>query len=89
MIRWEEVISGEIDGYPVEVIELALCRGLSQGYTLEEVVFQLQSSRYGGFTWANTPEGSVFWERVMAEKEFDLFYERYPICGCLNALLWD
>lgn len=89
MIRWENVISGEIDGYPVDVIELALCRGLSQGFTLEEVVAQLQRSRYGGFTWIDTPEGEDFWSRVMVEEDFDLFYERYPICGCLNALLWD
>lgn len=89
MIRWEEVISGAIDGYPIDVIELALCRGLSQRHTLEEVVAELQRSRFGGFTWIDTPEGDAFWRRVMVEKEFDLFYERYPINGCLNALLWD
>lgn len=32
----------------------------------------------GGFNWANTEEGSDFWDEVIDYKNFDIFFKKYP-----------
>lgn len=34
------------------------------------------SSSIGGFDWNNTPEGIHFWESIIVEKQFDLFFKQ-------------
>lgn len=33
----------------------------------------------GGFTWDETPEGYDFWNEILTELDFDIFYKKYPI----------
>lgn len=74
----KEDIAGEIAGYPVEIIQAAVDRGVEQGIDASQVLQRLQRSTSGGFSWSDTPEGSRFWSRVMCAQDFYLFFTRYP-----------
>lgn len=73
-----EDIRGEISGYPIEIIQAAVDRGVEQGNDGNLVIRGLQHSVAGGFEWAETPEGSRFWSQVMGRQRFDIFFQRYP-----------
>ena len=66
--------------YPPEIIELMLQRQKEQGNPktikpfLEEVIREKSN---GGFDWENTPEGLYFWNKVLVEENFKLFYDLY------------
>lgn len=32
----------------------------------------------GGFEWCETDDGDMFWNKVISQKNFDLFFKRYP-----------
>ena len=74
----KEDIRGEIAGYPIEIIQAAVDRGVEQGGDANGVIRSLQVTRGGGFTWSGTPEGVRFWRHVMYEHKFDIFFQRYP-----------
>lgn len=71
-------IKGAIDGYPIEIIQAAVDRGVENGGDAELVIRGLQFSTSSGFSWAATPEGNRFWSRVMCERKFNIFFKRYP-----------
>jgi hypothetical protein len=82
---------GDIAGFPLEVVELMLQRQYEQYGTRDVRVFE--EHRTVGFFWVNTPEGGRFWKEVIARKNFDLFFERYPqrerSGSILNYHSWD
>lgn len=55
-----EDIRGEIAGYPIEIIQAAVDRGVEQGGNENSVIRSLQYSTSGGFSWSETPEGHSF-----------------------------
>jgi hypothetical protein len=67
--------------YPPEIIELMLIRQQEQGNPKNIQPF-LDHIRRGklnkGFNWDETIEGRIFWERVLVNLKFDVFYEKYP-----------
>ena len=75
------IYKGELKGFPTEVVEKMLERQVEQGNKKDVTVFE-GSSRAGrgmkGFCWAETVEGHYFWERVIINEDFDLFFEEYP-----------
>lgn len=73
-----EDIRGDIAGYPIEIIQAAVDRGVDQGNDANTVIQRLQYSTSAGFRWAGTPEGDRFWLRIMCQQRFDLFFQRYP-----------
>lgn len=73
-----EDICGKIDGYPIEIIQAAVDRGMEQGNDANLVIRGLQHSEAGGFDWSETPEGSRFWSRIMCIQEFNIFFQKYP-----------
>lgn len=73
-----EDIRGEIAGYPIEIIQAAVDRGVEQGGNENSVIRSLQYSTSGGFSWSETPEGHSFWQRIMVKRKFNLFFQRYP-----------
>lgn len=73
-----EDIRGEIAGYPIEIIQAAVDRGVEQGDDANDVIRKLQYSTSGGFCWMETPEGRRFWSQVMCERKFSIFFQRYP-----------
>lgn len=73
-----EDIRGEIAGYPIEIIQAAVDRGVEQGDDANRVIRGLQCSADGGFSWSETPEGLIFWSKIMNRHKFSIFFQRYP-----------
>jgi hypothetical protein len=72
---------GQLVGFPPEVVEKMLDRQSEQGNDRDANVFEcnLASGREkGGFTWKETIERHEFWGNVIYDRNFDLFFERYP-----------
>lgn len=72
---------GDLEGFPEEVIEKMLERQVEQGNERDVSVFEKERNVYknwGGFRWDNTSEGYSFWNEVIDNKDFDLFFEKYP-----------
>jgi hypothetical protein len=72
----------ELEGFPREVIEKMLERQVEQGNPRDEEVFKKDrwsdSINYKGFMWDRTPEGQNFWHSVIGNKNFDVFFKKYP-----------
>lgn len=72
---------GDINGFPVEVVEKMLEHQVSQGNKRDLSVFEKFKKagfRSDGFTWGETIEGRAFWSDVIIDKKFDVFFKRYP-----------
>lgn len=67
---------GDIKGFPIEVVEKMIERQVEQGDKADVDVFQYTAT--GGFFWDETTEGCGFWSEVIINKNFDLFFEKYP-----------
>jgi len=72
---------GDIEGFPIEVVQKMVDEQIAQGTPMDISVFQNNKSsscEYGGFTWTNTPDGQRFWANIIVHKNFDMFFEKYP-----------
>ena len=72
----EEDIIGDIKGFPIGVIVRMLEEQSIQCKRTDIIAFQ--RSRKAGFSWAHTEAGWVFWDHVLNENNFDLFFKEYP-----------
>lgn len=66
---------------PQEIVELMLQRQVEQGHLRDITVFQKDYSAdksTGGFTWEYTPEKGNFWNKVLSNQDFNIFFEKYP-----------
>lgn len=80
MITGKDLI-GQLEGFPIQVVELMLKRQVQQGNPENVRIFQKYRSSdrtMGGFTWEGTPEGGDFWCEVIHNHNFKLFFEKYP-----------
>lgn len=78
----EKDLIGQIKDFPIEVVQKMVERQVEQGNKADVKVFQDypkagRSDGYG-FTWNETEECYVFWREVIKDKNFDLFFEKYP-----------
>jgi hypothetical protein len=74
-------LNGAIADFPIEVIEKMIERQVEQGNKPDVKAFHKYVSndaKGGGFTWENTIEGEMFWHKVIADKNFNVFFEMYP-----------
>lgn len=72
---------GELKGFPSEIVEKMLEYQIQQRNEKDVSVLEenkYEGKREGGFYWKDTPEGILFWEKVIVEKDFNLFFEKYP-----------
>lgn len=70
---------GEIADFPEEVVEMMLDYQESHRGKRDVSVFENNRFNYfKGFDWSETIEGQYFWNRVIMDKNFDLFFSRYP-----------
>lgn len=72
---------GDLKIYPLEIIDKLLQYQLSHTNNIDISVFEndtLSGVDRGGFDWKETEEGIKFWEQIIINNEFDLFFERYP-----------
>lgn len=78
----EKDLTGDIKGFPLEVVQKMIERQVEQGNEANVKVFQGRATSDGkhfkGFDWLKTEEGTIFWLNVVAYKNFNLFFEKYP-----------
>ena len=73
----------QLTGFPKEIIALMLNYQEKQGNKRDVSVFEENRTSYcTGFVWNKTKEGHWFWDEVIREKNFNLFFKKYPkICS--------
>lgn len=79
-VKQEDLI-GDLEGFPIEVVQAMVIEQERQGYEANVSVFQRDKTSGltpKGFVWYKTKEKSHFWSEVIADKNFDLFFEKYP-----------
>jgi hypothetical protein len=72
---------GDIEEYPIEVVEKMIEEQIKQGNCPNVAVFQNDVSACagdGGFDWSDTKDGDDFWVEVLDGGNFDLFFKKYP-----------
>lgn len=75
----EADLIGDIEGFPIEVVQMMMVRQCEQGRRSSISSFQRDRCCGAlGFVWAETDEGSEFWSQVIDYKDFALFFEKYP-----------
>lgn len=71
---------GKIEDFPIEVVQKMVDEQVRHGNEADVNVFQRWRSApvsYGGFVWDNTIDGIDFWEEVISNENFDLFFSKY------------
>lgn len=74
MKKNQELQKGQLEDFPVELIEIMLKRQEEQGNPRDCGVFQrepIESKEDGGFDWDKTPEGHLNWEIAIRGGNFD------------------
>ena len=72
---------GDLKDFPIEVVEKMLQKQYKQVNKKDISIFQeyrCYDKQNGGFSWEDTIEGHQFWRHVINDKNFDVFFERYP-----------
>lgn len=72
---------GDLKGFPKEIIARMLDYQEEQGNLRDVSVFERDRKEghyVGGFEWNETKEGWSFWNDVIDNDNFNLFFEKYP-----------
>jgi hypothetical protein len=72
---------GELEGFPLEVINRMIECQIEQGNKHSVFAFESDScsgKSEGGFIWSGSKEGRDFWGRVIGLRDFDYFFSIYP-----------
>src|SRR5574343_746133 len=75
---------GQLEGFPKEIIAKMLDYQEKQGYPRDVSVFEEKiyaGMDQKGFGWKHTKDGLAFWEQVILQRDFNLFFEKYPKQG--------
>ena len=67
-------LKGQIEGYPIEIVERMVFNQTAQGNQEDVSVFQIKvdsNKVNGGFNWKETPEGTGFWAKVINQHFID------------------
>jgi len=77
----ESDLKGQIKYFPIEIVQKMVSNQVHQGNKANVGVFQIDPSSCvdnGGFDWARTKEGNEFWNSVIGNINFDVFFKKYP-----------
>lgn len=77
----EKDLIGDIAGFPIEVVRKMVEEQIRQGNNADVEVFQKYAGMdkdCGGFDWKDTEDGYVFWAEVLGDRDFKVFFEKYP-----------
>lgn len=75
----ESDLIGDIEGFPIEVVQKMVDYQVAQKCFVDISVFQLKGrTTHSGFSWAKTEEGFLFWDSVISRRQFDVFFKKYP-----------
>lgn len=72
---------GELEGFPKEVIARMLDCQEEQGNKRYVTVFEEYKFPFlegGGFDWDKTKEKFKFWDEIIYNRNFDIFFKKYP-----------
>lgn len=91
IVQYSDLI-GSITEFPIEVVQKMVERSTEQelwsdGVGMTTFQSHITSAGYGGFRWDATIEGHTFWSKVIENKMFNLFFERYP-CKYLGKTIY-
>lgn len=81
IVEEKSTYGGEIADFPIEIVEKMLEYQVLQGNPRDVSVFEkcnVNSRRGFGFDWETTDDGHYFWNDVINNKNFALFFDRYP-----------
>lgn len=73
MVKLED-LKGQIEGYPIEIVERMVFNQVAQKNQEDVSVFQVKvdaNKANGGFNWKETPEGTGFWAKVINQHFID------------------
>ena len=77
----EKNLIKDIKKFPLGVVIRMMEEQEKQGNKPDVTVFQEHNyySRFSkGFDWDKAEKGEIFWDKVINDKDFDLFFEMYP-----------
>lgn len=80
IVKQEDLI-GEIEDFPIEVVQKMVDYQVEHGNQADVTVFQNKidmNDVHKGFWWSKTSEGYYFWRDVIQYKGFHVFFEKYP-----------
>lgn len=72
---------GDLKDFPIEIVEKMLEYQYKQIGKADISIFQNErcaDTGCKGFSWSATIEGHYFWKTIIRDREFDIFFERYP-----------
>ena len=77
----EEDLIGQLEGFPIEIVQKMVERQVEQRNPADVTVFQKHKCTgrvFKGFEWVETDEGIDFWNDVIRYENFHVFFEKYP-----------
>ena len=77
----EEDLIGQLEGFPIDVVQKMVERQVEQRNPADVTVFQKHKCTgrvFKGFEWVETDEGIDFWNDVIRYENFHVFFEKYP-----------
>jgi hypothetical protein len=78
----DKIPANQLNGFPFPIISRMLDEQYKQTGKADIGIFERQrtaSTVEGGFDWHNTAEEPEFWQEVVRDRNFDMFFERYPM----------
>ena len=75
----EKDLIGELEGFPIKIVQKMVDYQVVQGNKADVTLFQ--NNPYGfvnAFDWNKTVEGYTFWKEVILDKDFAIFFYKYP-----------
>lgn len=77
-VKKEDLI-GQLEGFPIEVVQAMVNEQVRQGNDADVSVFQRDKRAakiYGGFNWSESKKGRTFWSEIIHNKIFSTFFEK-------------
>ena len=74
-------LKGKIAQFPIEVVQKMVDEQRRQGNGRNVNVFQSKATadvEEGGFSWGSSADGYLFWESIILDNNFDVFFAKYP-----------
>ena len=66
---------GKIEGFPISIISYIFKNYMKSKI---EKLKDIQYDIYAVFVWSNTKEGHSFWKEILLDRNYSLFFDKYP-----------
>ena len=79
-VEQNDLVDG-IKDFPIELVEKMIEEQVKQGNKADVEVFQKNATadaEDGGFDWDKTNDDVDFWQEVIGDSNFELFFKKYP-----------